>query len=298
MSEEIKAEELVEYQGKRMYPEVAAYFRVGEAAEIAQEEADSEASHTYNKAVFAARRRWHEADPTSPIRLRLPEHWDSYVARRVDEELKAAHDVYSRAITVANEAHIDARRAAREGLKNSPHPYVRWIEANALSSEQNYSEIILRALPVESPEKLWDLKREHNMCREFDRLYAAAEADGVFDDGKPAPGARELTALRNKIHRDWGSGYATQLAVAMGPYIKAVKAEMEERLAEAKAEWQKLDEARAENATFNRSAGQRARQERERAEREAKAVVVDDEPSTEPQPLLRVRAAEAAEIGV
>lgn len=283
MSEEItesqdsKSVELVEFEGKQMYPEVAQYFRVRRDAYRVKEDADSEAQYVWARAERRARRAWEEI----PIDQRRPrDYFDSHSWMRDDTTLRDAWNAYTVANRAATDAYVTAHTEARQALKDSPHSEVRWIEANALDDEEGYSHAVLKALPVEDPAELWEVKRQHGMCGEFDRLYAQAEMDGAFNGGKKVPGAREMTALRNRLTRDYGARYGTDLIQALIPYQKAVKEHYEALMAEAKAEWQKLDEARAENATFNRSAGQRARYERERLERASadavKALVEDD----------------------
>jgi len=233
---ESKEEELVEFQGKRMYPEVAAYFETKRQAEKIHNDAHADASYTWEKAVREAQFNFVPTADRS--------QFDSYTERRTrGNALCEPYQVYTATINAADRAFSEAVNGRREGLRTSIHPEVRWIEANALSGEQSYSEAVLRALPVADPSELWDVKRQYNMCAEFDRLYAAAELDGVFNNGKKVVGARQRTALNNWVVRNWGSNYARQLMQQISPLMKEIEAERVKELEDAKAEWQGLDEA-------------------------------------------------------
>lgn len=271
MSENTEAVELKSFDGTEMLAEVADYFQGLRQAQRDYDEANADARYAWGKAERAAKIRW-EDDPAARQDMT---YWDAYARRRNDAALREAYDAYQQANGANTNALNTARTAARQNLKDSKNSYVTWIEANALDSEEGYSHIILKALPVENPEDLWELKREHGMCREFDRLYAAAETDGAFNNGKKAPGARELAALRNRIARTWGESYSRELMTYMGPYLKSVRAEMDAQLLEAKAEWQKLDEARAEQTARNRSEGARRAAETRRRNAEEQASGAD-----------------------
>lgn len=235
MSEDSKAStELVEFQGKPMYPEVAAYFEARRVAQKIHDDTYADAEYAWSKVVREVQFNWvPEANET----------FDSFRLRRRGGPLYDAYQAFSAATENARTILTDAVRAAREGLKTSPHPEVAWIESHALNSEQGYSEAVLRALPVSDPTELWEVKRRYNMCPEFDRLYSLAEGDGVFSGGKKLVGARQMQALRNWVSRNWGDRYASQLMEHMGPVLKEIRADADKRLEDAKAEWQGLDEA-------------------------------------------------------
>lgn len=236
---EIKEDELVEFEGRNVYPEVAEYFRLRRQAERDLAEARADAEYPYRKVERAAQARWEDAGGSN----RGLGYWDPARQRRVDPELAAAHDAFRAASEAYDLAYREAIDASRQALRASSHPEVQWIEANALRHEQGYSEIVLRNLPVQDPLELWELKRKHGMCGEFDRLFRQAEAEGVFSNGKRQPGSRELFAAQNWIRRNWGDRYASQVIEHMQPYIKAVREHYETEMAAAKAEWQGLDEA-------------------------------------------------------
>lgn len=232
---ESKEEELVEFQGKRMYPEVAAYFEAARLADKARDDVHAEASYVWEKVVREARFNYAPTEDQP--------NFDSYALRRRGQALYEPYQVYAAAMAASDLAFNEATSNRREGLRTSIHPEVKWIEANALRGEQAYSEAVLKALPVADPAELWEIKRRHGMCAEFDRLYAAAELDGVFTGGKRALGARQRAALNNWADRNWGSNYARQLMQQLSPLMKEIEAERVKELEDAKAEWQGLDEA-------------------------------------------------------
>jgi hypothetical protein len=232
---ESKKEELVDFQGRKTYPEVAAYFETQRQAEKVRDDAHAAAAYVWEQAVRDARYNY------APTEDRP--NFDAYYERRHPGPLYEPYQVYTAATNATDAGYREAVNGRREGLRTSVHPEVKWIEANALSSEQGYSEAVLKALPVDDPSELWEIKRRYNMCAEFDRLYAAAELDGVFNNGKKVVGARQRTALNNWVTRSWGGNYARQLMQQLSPLMKEIEAEHAKELADAKAEWQGLDEA-------------------------------------------------------
>jgi len=222
MSEETQAPELVHAFGKDCLAEVVAYFREKAAANLAHDNVTAEAEYAYNKLNREAKAEWEkDHDPSK-------DHWNFLQWQR-------DHGT--------GDAYGDMRRTIRAHLKNSRNPIVVWIEANTLDNEPTYSEAVLRRLPVDDPAQLWNVKNEYGMCREFDRLFAAAELEGVFTGGTKLPGVRELSAFRNKIQREYSDEYATDIYAALQTSIKAIREGYDAQLAEAKAEWQGLDEA-------------------------------------------------------
>jgi hypothetical protein len=236
MSEETQAPELVHAFGKDCLAEVVAYFREKAAANLAHDNVTAEAEYAYNKLNREAKAEWEkDHDPSK-------DHWNFLQWQR-DHGTGDAYGDMRRTIRAHDEENTAALAAARAHLKNSRNPIVVWIEANTLDNEPTYSEAVLRRLPVDDPAQLWNVKNEYGMCREFDRLFAAAELEGVFTGGTKLPGVRELSAFRNKIQREYSDEYATDIYAALQTSIKAIREGYDAQLAEAKAEWQGLDEA-------------------------------------------------------
>lgn len=244
-----------------MYPEVEQYFAIVRAAKLAHDIAAGDLGNDYHKAV---RRTQFDYEETNSEGV-----WDQYRQQQQGGLLREAYQKHTAAErAIANTKAAEATRA-RELLEASEHPEVKWINDHSLSEYQDYSEAVLKALPTDDPNSLWEIKAKYGMCSEFDRLYAAADAEGVFNKGVKVPGHRELVALRNKVARNWGDRYVRDFMGMLTPYQKAVKEEHETAMAEAKAEWQKLDEAHAENVSRNRSEGAKRAAETRRRNREA-----------------------------
>lgn len=221
-----------------MYPEVEEYFRAKLDAENTHDSEIAELDFAYNNTAREARYAW-KLDPTN-----AGENWDSFRQQRGDGLLRDAYRTYQNARNASDQKYTDAIRASATILRESKDLAVAWIASNSLRDYPDYSAAVLGVLPAEDTSILWDIKRQHGMCDEFDRLYARADAEGVFNGGKKAPGARELAALHNWMSRSYGDRYARDIRTQMSTYIKAVKEHYEAQLAEAKAEWQGLDEAR------------------------------------------------------
>lgn len=265
MSEESSMPALVTYQGKEMLPEVVAYFTAADTARYDYEVAAAEAQHAWRATERKAKFEWAKT-------ARPGDYWDIYDQRRRNPELNEAHTEYQKVTTeLQTKLNVD-HRAAVKYLMESKDPMVVWIANNSLTDEQGNSELVLKALPVADSMELWEVKERHGMCREFDRLYAAAEADGAFNGGVKPPGHRELLALRNKISREWGNSHATQLMTHLRPYVKALNEAHAEEIAALKAEWQGLDEAwRSERSRRG------AETRRANAEAEAEAIRLVEE---------------------
>lgn len=263
-----------------MLPEVEAYFKVKYEAENARDEAYSEAEYAYNKAARAARLAY-QLDPAN-----VAQPWDSYRQQRRGGKLEADYRAYTEARAAADRKFADDVSDNHRKLRESKDLAVAWIANNSIRDYPDYSAAVLKALPTDDPSTLWEIKRQYGMCDEFDRLYARAEIDGVFNGGNKAPGAREMAALHNWISRNWGQNYARQAREQMGPYIRAVKAEHDKQLADQKAAfelekatWQGLDEAwRSERS--RRGAATRAERTREAVQEAAAEPAAADEAGT------------------
>jgi hypothetical protein len=297
MSEESKETELVEliHNGRttRVYPEIAEFFKIRDAAQtewgLAVAKAEAE-HHRIRDAAYIAHleaggTRHNFSDAVSRESQRAVQS-----ARRATEEKYYDYIDGSRFKNYPRERQARGNPSSYEWLyENTKSPLVKWILDNCLNEERN-ALIILRHLPNQ-PEELWTLaKDDYDMCHVFDSFYEKAEAAGLLAEltgGKQLPGQRELAAMRNYIRRTWGSNYVPNFMERMKPVLKAFEEDYDQRLATAKAEWQKLDEARAENATFNRSQAQKARYERERQVTAAKALVEEDAPDSVEAETLR-----------
>jgi Skp family chaperone for outer membrane proteins len=264
MSEENNTEELVDYHGKRIYPEVAEYFRTAAESELVHREAYADAEHAYNKAY---RRLEHETQISG-------RRFDTY-SDPDRAAVRALRDTRTAAFAEADR--VVQTESPRALLLQSPHREVKWIAENVLfndrdGEETGHAKTILRNLPM-TQEELWKLaKEDRGMCNVFDRYFDRAEAAGVFSGGHKQAGARELAALRNYIRRNYGGDYMSRFMEQIEPLMKALRADADTKVAEAKAEWQKQDEAYAEQTHRNRSDGARRAAETRRRNAEAEAV--------------------------
>jgi len=245
--------------GRKIYPEVAEYLGTRIKTERDYHDAITKADRDYQDADMALRRKAEDEG----------RQYDSYGADR--DVQRAARRERDAAYEVATQARHEA---SRELLLNSPHKEVKWIAehclfANQGSEVEGYAVAILKILPA-TVEEIWtEAKDNRGMCDVFDRFFEEADKEGVFTDGNPMPGYRETAAYRNYIRRNWGNSYARDLQPHLDRIVKAINDHHREELAKAKAEWQGLDEARAENATRNRSAAQKAAWDTRRAAQEA-----------------------------
>lgn len=280
-SETKEEEELVKFGNRMVYPEIAEYFELRRKAQFAYDEAIAEAEHAYNKTARAKRFAWAQENPHST--------WDSYRQSTHTGGL-LVQDWQDRGIAqrAAEETYSAAQLKARALLSESKHPMVAWIANHTLADYEDYSESVLKVLPAKDTAEIWQVKENTRACGEFDRLFYAAEAAGVFS-GKPSVAGREIAAVTNWISRNLGGGYVSDFLRHLNPVMKRFEEDKEKALADAKAafelekaEWQKLDEAHAENATRNRSEAAKAAWARRKAEAEesAKTVVEDDAPES------------------
>lgn len=256
MGENVDTETLVEYEGRRMYPEVAEYFKGERLRELLYRQAAADADH-----LFAVGTNNLELEA-----VRAGRFYNRY-AEETASRLRELREARATALSAARQARDTS---GRDLLLTSPHREVRWIAEHCLFADQGdeverHAETILKSLPS-TQEQLWELAKErHGMCEVFDRFYEQAEAAGVFNGGKPRPGGRELMALRNYIRRDYGSQYVRDFQHRLEPVLKAIEEAHKAELEAAKAEWQQQDAAYAENVRRNRS--QAARVVAERRER-------------------------------
>lgn len=253
MGENINTEELVEFNGRQIYPEVAEYIRTKRASDRAYEDAIAEADYAFRKAEREMRRLAEDEE----------RQFDSYSNREDERRAREARQARSRAYEEAERA---KRIASSELLLNSPHPVVKWIAENCLfagqgSEVEGYALDILKILPA-TTEQIWEeAKDNRGMCEVFDQFYDRAEQAGLFNEGKAPAGARELAALRNYIRRNYGHGYVRDFMPQIERVMKAIREDADKRLAEAKAEWQGLDEAYRSERSRRAAATRRANAE-------------------------------------
>lgn len=269
MSEETNEEELVEYDGRRIYPEVAKYFMGQKEAERNYCRASREIQYDFDKARQEL--LWEAADAGAAL-TRYGDNAFSVRHRELDSERARR----------AAEA-LEVQKAHGKELLNSPHKEVRFIAERCLFADQDsevvgHAHTILKHLPATTDE-IWRVaKDEAGMCEVFDQFYQLAEEAGVFQkEGEdPFPGLRHLAAMRSYVRREFGEGYAHRITVHVDRGLKAVHADYTRRLEAAKAEWQGMDEAYAENTHRNRSEGARRAAETRRrnmiAERAAEVL--------------------------
>ena len=276
MSEKKEVEGLVTYRyrgtERRMYPEVAEYLRTLRRVEWDYEDATRDASYAYEVAEREARRAAEDEG----------RRWDPYARGGEDARRHREYtDAQDTAVRAARERRNEALQSTKEGLINSSHSEVKWIAENVLFSEQGseiegYARDILAILPA-TTEEIWEeAKDNRGMCEVFDRYFEEADAAGVFNDGKISPAARQMAALRSWMRRNYGDRYVRDITSHLKPVLKAMEEDADRRVAEAKAEWQRLDEAYAENTRRNRSEGARRAAETRRRNAEAREEIPTD----------------------
>lgn len=259
MSEKNETEELVEYNGRRIYPEVARYLTAREGAQWA-----------YRRAMLVAEqdRRLAQLDVEEEATKAGVRLWSSQ-AESYNSRMQQADEAYQQARVTA-----EAERNRAEGmgdLLNSPHREVAFIAKHCLREQTSevtgHARTILSHLPAPT-EEIWRIaKDEAGMCGVFDSFYQKAEEEGVFvkDGEDPFPALRELVAVRSWVSREYGERYAVRTMNKIEPALRKLHEDYLRRVEEAKAEWQGLDEAHAENVRRNRSdAARRAADTRRR----------------------------------
>lgn len=273
------------FQGEErmVYPEIVEFFAARRKAEA-----------DYNLATFKR-----QADRSAYIAAKAAEWYaqgdnegssfDSYAAgTEFDRQVSDRHEEETRYTDAIQGSRRNNRRGnpnlwdkLRQDAEAAGHKEVVWIVDSCLEYEHE-ALILLHYLPAD-PETLWDLaKNRHDMCQVFDNFMQQAETLGLFTNGKMPAGIRELHALQSYVRRTYGSSYVREITRHTTRIMKAIQEDYDARLAEAKAEWQRLDEARAESASRNRSEAAKAAWERRKAEAEAvKADVSDDDLSAE-----------------
>lgn len=229
---------------RNVYPEIAEFFAMREKADVDQRLADLRAVRDFHDTEY---RLQIEAVERGDL------NFDAYAA--TDQARRE-----QRAVTrVSQQARSDAYTAAWRLLTESSHKEVKWIAENCRSYETECLTI-LRYLPA-TLEELWSVAKDHHgMCEVFDQFAEQAEAAGLFEsvDSKTPEVIKKRGEIMRRIRRDYGSGTSRSFMVYLEEYAKL-------NVDAAKAEWQKLDEAQAENTHRNRSAGARRAAETRRA---------------------------------
>lgn len=247
-------ETLVEYNGRRIYPEVAEYLKTAKQSEWDYEDAIRAADRTYEDSYRALQR----AAETQHGR-----RWNRY-EEPYRSQINELSDARTRAYQAAEQA---KRTASSELLLNSPHIEVKWIAENCLfagqgSEVEGYAIDILKILPATTDEIWEEAKDNRGMCDVFDRFYDQAERAGIFTNGEKLAGVKEVAAFRSYIRRTYGSSYVRDMQVHLDRVLKAVREDYEAKLVQAKAEWQGLDEAyrseRSRRAAATRAANREA----------------------------------------
>lgn len=259
----------IPYHGETrlVYPEIAEFIKALDEAQRDHQREMAKIHREYAEAEYTKRMDW-LSNPAND-----PRGWDSYSALGADRqahrraqsaaEAKLTDLTSARAYLPRYRHNADNRNLWQELHNKSTHPVVRWIVENCRDYESE-ALIILQHLPA-SIDRLWEVAKEDNdMCSVFDDFMIQAKAAGVLEglDVHVPVSTKERMALRSYIRRTYGSGYTRDL---MPRIDRIVKTELDA----AKAEWQKLDEAYAENVRHNRSEGARRAAETRRRNREA-----------------------------
>lgn len=238
---------------RKVYPEIAEFFAARKVAEVewtraivAREKAISDAVHEKKLAAIDAG-TYDEFDRYST---------QSQVEREIQSMPQERSDKYS---DFMEPGRLNSRHRRTHGnpssweiLTASPHKEVKWIAENCIQDNPYEALKILKHLPSTMDELYRVAKDDYEMCGVFDQYFERAKAAGVLKDEDMPVSAREWMALSSFIRRTYGGGYIRDLNQRIRPIVKA---EVEHALAKAKAEWQGLDEARAENIRRNRSEG-------------------------------------------
>lgn len=247
---------------KRVYPEVAAYLTQRQEIDWTYEDAVNAAHTEYSRS---------ETEYTRQVQREHGRYFDRYEHsedRAAQMEWRRVRDAKT---LEADRVKRDALEGLKTGLTSSSNLIVKWIAENAIFASQGqeveeYGRDILAILPA-TTEQIWaEAKDKRGMCDVFDRMYNDAEAAGIFTDGAPLPGFRELMALRNYIRRNYGDSYTRDIMRNVDRAVKAIREDYDKRLTEAKAEWEGLDEAwrseRSRRAAATRAANREAGTER------------------------------------
>lgn len=141
--------------------------------------------------------------------------------------------------------------------ETTTHAEVKWVIDNCLNNSSE-ALVLLGYLPA-TAEQLWEFaKVRHDMCEVFDRYMTQAEAAGIFSGDPSSVGQREFRALQSWVRRELYTGQRSEVARRVSAIMRVMREAHVKELAEAKAEWQGLDEAwrseRARRAAATRAA--------------------------------------------
>ncbi len=290
------SEELVEhtYNGKTImiYPELAEFHKAMDGAVREQHLAYAKADAAWQVTMNADKIKYLEegGDPNQyEERSRNRTAYEAYVAAR----RAAEHKYYD--LTEVGRMRPESRRDANNPnawadlRAKTTHKEVQWILDNTLRSEPSATRTMLHYLPA-SPEKLWEYgKDDHNFCNAFDQFYAQAEAAGLFskDDIAGMAGMKEFRALQSYMRRELYGSTATTINQKVAKIMAVMREEHAKAMAEAKAEWQGLDEARRSEGARKAAVTRAANREAQEHQREDGIVEV-------PQPHAAAQAASKA----
>lgn len=259
---------------RRVWPEVARFVNSRAQATIDYRRAQTEYERASQRYVWAKEDEWY-ADPAN---LNAPNGFDSYTAqrefRRTDEgqrlSLREAEQRYYDFLNGGglrpehrnNQENPNSWEILRREAEAAGHKVIVWIVDNTLEYE-NEARMILNYLPSNSAE-LWEIaKEDNNMCEVFDRFMRSAERANVLGDLDAGISAsvKEQLALRSYIRRTYGIGYAREIMTHVDRVVRAEREAADKRLAEARAEWQGLDEAWRSERSRRAAATRRANAE-------------------------------------
>lgn len=281
MSEDSQTEEqLVEhtYNGKtlKVYPEVAEFFTKKADAERLFNLEKAKVDQAYNALRDAAYVVHLEGGGS-------PRTFNDTAVNQANQDRRQGHrDAENRHYDLIDPGRIspNARYQASnpnlwadllDKARAAGHKEVVWVLEHTLRQQPSETEIMLHYLPS-TPEELWSYaKGDHDFCTVFDTFMGQAEAAGIFGDMEKFPGFKEFQAFQSYIRRNWGAGYMREPSKYVLKIMQAAREDYDKRLAEAKAEWQRQDEAYRSHGARKANAEQDALA--------AKAEVVEDEPA-------------------
>lgn len=261
-----------------VYPEVAKFVTSRREAAAEHTVTQRRIQRERQRYLWEKEDEWY-ADPARPQNTFneyiTGRQWDREQAQTNGETLFSAENKYNDFMMGSrrgpshrsNRDNPNSWEILRDEARAAGHKEVAWIVDNCLDNEQE-AGILVKYLPA-TIEELWSIAKDnHDMCGVFDRYMERAVNAGVLNDAELPSALRETRALHSYIRRIYGAGYIQDLMARVKPIVKA---EVEAAVAKARAEWQGLDEAYAENVHRNRSEGARRAAETRRRNREAEA---------------------------
>lgn len=290
------------YNGKtiRIYPEVAEFFAAMDGSRRELDLAYAKADAVWYTAMYADKIEYLEngGNPdTYEERSRNPKAWQVKTdARRVAEH-KYFDLIEANRMDPAQRRDVSNPNAWADLRAKTTHKEVQWILDNTILAEPSASRTMLHYLP-NPPEKIWEYgKDDHRFCAVFDQFYAQAEAAGLFSEADVLgmAGMKEFRALQSYVRRELYSDTATRVNRDVSKIMTVMREAFAKQLAEAKAEWQGLDEARrsegARKAAVTRAANRAAQESMAEDLAEAETQIKDLLKQEIPQPHAAAQAA-------